>query len=412
MCSSTCWTRKFDNRFWQLGVGIEASTRYLEARANYYIPLSDRQLAEEIRQSTFLGTATKVSYDEPFGQGHTIQQDATFTKYSFTLEQLFRRYEEGMEGWDAEIALLIPWLDRWLDVQVIGGYYSFDNQPFGPQVGSTGKVEGWKAGVEVRPVPAVVLTGMWYDDDKLTGSDWIVGMNLELPFEVGDLGDGKGFWGRIGDAFRPRRRHLVERIAEPVRRQNVAIKTGQSVEEVTSERHVVTKVVSQTKQHIVLASTVVFVDNAIGSPSESRNLRAADEHHSGRRNHVSGALFGNSGIVFVQGRPAAYSGLDRREPVDCVLWQRQRISWVWGGRSFHGRTQTMPACRWYFFGLCSDDGPIGSLTIDGFHFIEGGSILTRNVRSLAIVGNVFDRAVTDAHAAAMDKFHGRKSLHC
>ena len=27
---------QFDNQFWQLGVGIEAGTRYIEARANYY----------------------------------------------------------------------------------------------------------------------------------------------------------------------------------------------------------------------------------------------------------------------------------------------------------------------------------------------------------------------------------------
>ena len=38
---------------------------------------------------------------------------------------------------DAEAALLVPWIDQWMDVKVIGGYYSFDNQTFGPQRGGT-----------------------------------------------------------------------------------------------------------------------------------------------------------------------------------------------------------------------------------------------------------------------------------
>ena len=49
---------------------------------------------------------------------------------------------------------------------------------------------------------------------------------MVMPFEMGDLGDGKGMWGRIRDALAPRRRHLVERMAEPVHRQNAAIRTS------------------------------------------------------------------------------------------------------------------------------------------------------------------------------------------
>jgi len=384
----------FDNRFWQLGIGVEASTRYLELHGNYYIPLSDRQLAEEIHRSTFLGTATKVSYDEPFGQGHTIQQDATFTKYSFTLEQLFRRYEDGMEGWDAEMALLIPWLDRWLDVQVIGGYYSFDNQPFGPQAGSTGKVEGWKAGVEVRPVPAIVLTGMWYEDDKLTGSDWIVGMNLELPFEAGDLGDGKGFWGRIGDAFRPRRRHLIERIAEPVRRQNVAVKLGESVEEVTSERHVVTKVVSQTEKRIVLANTVVFVDNVNGTAGNPGTYERPLNTVQGGENQ-SGTLFGNSGIVFVQGGGASYAE-DVLVSQSTAFYGSGRGYPTLGGLAFHGRNMITPVMTPSGTGFSATG--VGALTVSGFT-INGGAavgIFASGVGAVQVVGNTFVNQTTNA----------------
>jgi hypothetical protein len=284
-----------DNQFWQLGVGLEAGTRYVEIRGNYYIPLSDRQLAEERRsRETFRtsrtssggGASSSVTpLSDPFATGNTVSQDALFTNYSTritrttttttTIERLLQRFEEGLEGWDAEIAVLVPGLDKYMDVMLIGGYYSFDNQPFGPQQGGTGDVEGWKAGIEVRPVPALVLTGTWYEDEGLTGSDWTAGVQLQVPFEMGDLGDGKGFWDRIGDAFTPRRRHLMERLAEPVGRQNAAVKLGNSFKESekivsqTSSTKVTrsTRVVSQSAQRVVLADDIVFVNNgaAVGN---------------------------------------------------------------------------------------------------------------------------------------------------
>ncbi|TLD71123.1 hypothetical protein FEM03_09425 [Phragmitibacter flavus] len=268
-----------DNQLWQLGFGVEVGTRYVEMRGNYYLPLSDRQLAEESRSvERFSTSETRMSQSggpvsDPYATGNTISQDqllttrATTTTRTTTIESLFRRYEEGMEGWDAEAALLVPWVDQYFDLRVIAGYYQFDNQPFGPQIGGTGNVEGWKAGLEIRPVPAIILSGTWYEDDRLTGSDWTAGIQVQLPFEGGNLGNGETFWSRIRDAFQPRRRHLVERMAEPVRRQNAAIKTANSVDvdvKKNTEVKRVTRVVSQRKGQIVLVDDIVFVNNGDG----------------------------------------------------------------------------------------------------------------------------------------------------
>lgn len=266
---------QFDNQFWQLGVGAEVGTRYLEIRGNYYIPLTDKQLAYEQRrkysyQTTSTSSTQQANYGTPYAYGNTLAQDVqystltTTTTSTTTIEQLFRLYEEGMEGWDIQASVLVPGLDRWMDVFFIGGYFSFDNQPFGPQTGGSGNVEGWKAGLEVRPVPAVVLNATWYEDERFVGSDWLYGMRLEIPFEMGDLGDGRGFWDRVGAAFTPRRRHLAERLVEPVRRQNTAIKVGNETEQktdVSTSVKRVTKVVSQSPQQLVLADDVIFVNN-------------------------------------------------------------------------------------------------------------------------------------------------------
>ncbi|MEY4482974.1 MAG: hypothetical protein RL693_426, partial [Verrucomicrobiota bacterium] len=321
-----------NNQFWQLGVGLEVATRYVEVSGNYYIPLSDKELAEETRTTETFSTSTTRSrqsvtpLNSPYAQGNSIAQDALFTTTATTttrtttIERLFQRFEEGMEGWDAQIALLVPWVDRYMDVKVIGGYYSFNNQPFGPQEGGAGDVEGWKAGLEIRPVPALVFTGTWYEDERLTGGDWTVGVQMQIPFEGGELGDGKGFWSRIKDSFKPRRRHLIERLAEPVHRQNAAVKIANSVKsEAKSSTKVQrsTRVVSRSAGQIVLADDVVFVNNgdavntiqagsAAGTGSAEQpvdTIQAGSTLAQGNSN-TTGRIWS----VYTQGTVAGYSG--------------------------------------------------------------------------------------------------------
>lgn len=321
-----------NNQFWQLGVGLEVATRYLEVSGNYYIPLSDKELAEETRTTETFSTSTTTNrqsvtpVNSPYAQGNSIAQDAIFTTTATTttrtttIERLFQRFEEGMEGWDAQLAVLVPWVDRYMDVKVIAGYYSFDNQPFGPQEGGTGNVEGWKAGLEVRPVPALVFTGTWYEDERLTGGDWTVGMQMQIPFEVGDLGDGKGFWGRIKDSFKPRRRHLIERLAEPVHRQNAAVKVANSVKsEAKSSTKVQrkTRVVSSSTQQLVLADDVVFVNNGdpvngiqagsvagTGSAEQPVDTIQAGSTLAQTNSNTTGRVWN----VYTQGTVAGYNG--------------------------------------------------------------------------------------------------------
>ncbi|MEZ0275729.1 MAG: inverse autotransporter beta domain-containing protein [Roseimicrobium sp.] len=405
---------QFDNQFWQLGVGVEVGTRYLEIRGNYYIPLSDRQLALERRtrqtfQSSSVSTSQGVTGSAPFATGNTIQQDVQFTSFATTttstttIEQLFRLYEEGMEGWDVQASLLVPGLDRWMDVFLIGGYYSFDNQPFGPQTGGTGNVEGWKAGVEVRPVPAVVLNATWYEDERFVGSEWLYGLRLEIPFEMGDLGDGKGFWDRVGESFKPRRRHLAERLVEPVRRQNQAIQVGNDVEEkvdVDTSVKRVTKVVSQSSQRIVLLDDVVFVNNGgptgngiqqgnatgtgtaeqpvdtlqVGTNIALVNTLATNRlwnvYTQGGTPYANGTLVGPGGSLKFIGSSIPIAGL--------------------GGRSFGtGQPQIIQGQPPFFQGIAGGQGG-QYLGVFGYTF-DGTNLAASNYQRVEFVGNVILR---------------------
>jgi hypothetical protein len=266
-----------NHQFWQIGVGAEIATRYIELSGNYYIPITDAHEVERRRtRETFTSTRTSThtvdTSGAPFATQNTVQQDVGLTTYATTttttttVERLFRRFEEGMEGWDADLGIMLPYVDKYCEVWLRGGYYSFDNQPFGPQQGGTGNVEGFKAGIELRPVPAVALSATWYEDERLVGDEWLFGVRFHLPFETADLADGKGgFWGHIKHAFQPRSRHLAERMAEPVRRQNAAVKTASTVKEdkpkVSSSARRVTRVVSQSSERVVLAEDIIFVND-------------------------------------------------------------------------------------------------------------------------------------------------------
>jgi hypothetical protein len=233
-----------DNDFWQVGFGLEAGTRYLEVRANYYLPLSDdktisRRTETEVHTTRRRSTNTIVGPASVVG-GQVVQnatRRTTTRTTTTTTTRTFELFEEPLEGWDVELALLVPGLDQYCEVQLIGGYYSFNAER------SNRDIDGWRAGIEIRPVPAVVLHATWYEDGQLYHDDWIAGVRLEIPLDSN--------W---KDAFRPRRRHLAERLFQPVHRKNSSITTSGQEEEQTNTNTTTnsTNVVSQSSTQIIL----------------------------------------------------------------------------------------------------------------------------------------------------------------
>jgi hypothetical protein len=214
-----------DSDFWQLGVGLEAGTRYLEVRANYYLPLSDESILDRRVSST---SNVRTTTSQSTG---TVRRTTTGTTTRTTTELLEETkttrtttrtttelFEETMEGFDIEAALLVPYVDRYLDVKLIGGFYDFQGDR-----SRASDFAGWRLGVEARPLASMVVFAHWYDRDNFYQDNWIAGVRFEIP-----LGANRK------EGFTTRRRHLAERMFEPVRRQNSSITTSGTVEEVVS----------------------------------------------------------------------------------------------------------------------------------------------------------------------------------
>ena len=197
----------------QLSSGIEIGSRYLTLHANYYWPLSDAKRWGQMTTTQVTGHGPGNVYDlyvgpvvtsEPARGTHDIH--VTTTPVESFRERLvtYGLYDEALRGWDTELSMLVPGIDKYVDFRLVAGLYGFDG-------GSTGRsFQGWQTGAEFRPVPAVVLMATRFGDGRYHDGQWMAGVRFEIPL-------GTGFH----DSYRLRERSLSERLMEPVQRRNV-----------------------------------------------------------------------------------------------------------------------------------------------------------------------------------------------
>lgn len=183
----TRWTEN-DNTFDQVGFGLEVLSRRIDVRANYYLPLTDEQALEESSSSE---TSTRTE------GGREITTTTT---------SIYKNYEEAMEGFDAEVGYWLPFLDRAAPTAVFAGYYSF----------SADHAEDWagaRVRVESRIHPNVTLDAEWFEDKELNGTEYFVGVRVQVPLD---------FWNGIGFGSRAKReapvRTLASRMSDMVNR--------------------------------------------------------------------------------------------------------------------------------------------------------------------------------------------------
>ena len=233
--------------FWQIGLGAEVGTRYLELRGNYYIPTSDERFlgrTTETFSRSSVRRSTSTTLGSPFvdANGNTVQnriQRTTRTTSTTTVRRVTEFWEEPLEGWDAELSVLVPGIDKWMDVRLVGSYYSYHGNFL-----HVADVSGWRAGVEFRPVKAVVLSAMWYEKNQLYRDHWLVGVRFEIPL-------GKP----MSQSFSTGYRHLAERLYEPVRRKNSAVSTsGTETTTTTTTTSGSSTVIFQSQNQIILST--------------------------------------------------------------------------------------------------------------------------------------------------------------
>lgn len=195
---------RFGNHYDQLGLGLEVLTRWVDARFSYYLPSGERDV---IARRTTRDVTRDVSGE--FEAGGFVNRNIAETDRRRT----FNRYEAALEGWNAEVGVLIPGLDRYAEVRVFGGYYRYDN-PFGRDF------EGFRGRLEARVLPGLIADLEYWEDEALMGGHWTAGARVSLPFDFGNLVSGRNPFEGAGEMFTPRRREFRERLGEMVIRSH------------------------------------------------------------------------------------------------------------------------------------------------------------------------------------------------
>ena len=167
------------NDFGQAGFGVEMLTRWVDARFNYYLPENDRYVV---------------------GRSSSALRD-------------FKRFETSLEGYNAEVGVLIPGLDRFAEVRAYAGYYHYNN-PFGSDF------DGFKARVEARLLRGVVAGVEYWDDAALMGGHWTGSIAVSVPFSTYNLFTGKNPFEGAGESFKRVPRPFADRMSDVVERSH------------------------------------------------------------------------------------------------------------------------------------------------------------------------------------------------
>lgn len=185
-----------NNRFNQIGVGVEFLSPWLDLRANFYHPMSNRKQVPELSRYGF-------------GQTSIV---------------IYQGIEQPLWGYDAEIGTMLPVISDMVETRIYAGRYWYDAGHF------TSDVSGWRYRVEFWPSRIINLQIEHKNDDR-TDDVTSLGGYLNLPFSLENLLSGRNPFERFSEyaQFGHLPRSLTERMTERiVRDRNIITGAGPS----------------------------------------------------------------------------------------------------------------------------------------------------------------------------------------
>ncbi len=230
------------NRFSQLGAGLEFLSRWVDARVNFYDPLTDdRKIAEsmtrdidtavmtDVDKSTKTDVSTTTDVSTVPTRGGTLTNTTTTTTTikttttktttattTTTTDRYFERFEAALRGYDAEIGVKLPLAETAPEVRVFVGHYDFESR-YGEDI------EGAKGRLEVRAGPYLTFDAEVFENDKLNDTDFFVGARLQVPFE------GSNPFSGLGQLFKQREaRPFVDRMYTDMVMRDVHVQLEES----------------------------------------------------------------------------------------------------------------------------------------------------------------------------------------
>jgi hypothetical protein len=383
------WT-SHHNRFDQLGGGLEFLSSWVDARANYYLPEGGQQLTDSMsmsQQEVQSGSASQYAstetsgYSEPYAVDHEFRQDSFTIREEWRMTQSWRRettttrffdrFEEALEGWNAELGVRLPLPETWGQYRIFGGLYDFQGD-------QTENIRGVQGRFEARVLPAITLDAMIFEDDKLYGTDWYAGFRMTVPLDFARLAAGKN---PFAGAFERRAQDLRSRLFDPVIRNRMVIQETDWIEDPTkmlvevknSSRTDVQHALSTNIVPHIIMSDVTFVDD----DGSSNGVGTAEAPYGTIQEGVDHAF--GEGNVYVQS--GSYDG-------DVVI--RNTVVLYGNGSDVHALDgRRLAGTRPQFSGSISASN-VTAISLQGFDFMGDSSWTAfHDVQTLKLSDNLF-----------------------
>lgn len=147
-----------DNRFSQVGFGLEVLTNRFDGRFNYYKPTGDTYLKGESNNYKFAPSSLLVN----------------------------NGYEEALEGYDIELGVLVPYVSSFAETRLFGGLYNYSTDQL-----IADDVDGKKFRLEVRPLNSISINIEHYTPSE-GDSDTVAGLYFDIPFSIEELFEAGG----------------------------------------------------------------------------------------------------------------------------------------------------------------------------------------------------------------------------
>jgi len=202
------WTR-YGHHFNQLGAGVEALSRWIDFRFNYYLPEKGRKIIREWEETSVDTTTTRRRGRRYHNSDGDLIEPIITTRTTTITTTRYTLFEEAMQGYDVELGTALEWLPEWLDTSLFAGYYNFWSE-------YSGRLDGFRGRLEVRPVKAVFIDAVYYTDPELNDSRYVVGARLRVPFDFWNMRRGGSAFEGTREAFRAGRRSLDDRMTDMV----------------------------------------------------------------------------------------------------------------------------------------------------------------------------------------------------
>ena len=241
------WTRE-DAHYNQWGAGAEVLTKWIDARANYYLPEHKEEHLGSEEVVTVLDTKTVTRYDQ-YAVRDQLREKWNAYRYDTLQHDRYDFYAYPMKGYDAEIGALLPLGFQDVEARLFVGYYDFDERSGRNRDYGDTEISGLKGRVELRGWNRLFLDAEIYEDDDLFDSKFMFSARVRVP-----IGGGEG----SADGL------LADRLNEMVMRDpHIQIKSGTTLaSSMSNEKTFV------GKGDVLLLDDVVFAHADRGGPLE------------------------------------------------------------------------------------------------------------------------------------------------